>query len=146
MALWRYGSHNASMPQRHNAIPLEAIFQFIDRYDGDQQEVLQYLHNLLVSFPDIEPKLRYKIPFYYRKSWICYLNPIKKTGIELCFTRGNELSNSQGLLQAKDRKQIRGIVFEKVVDIPTETLIEILQEAFLLDETVPYQSKNKKRK
>ena len=124
---------------------MEAIFQFIDRYNGNQQEVLQYLHNLLVSFPDIEPKLRYRVPFYYRKSWICYLNP-KKTGIELCFLRGNELSNSQGLLDARDRKQVSGIIFEKVADIPTETLLDILQEAFLLDETVPYQSKNRKKK
>jgi len=124
---------------------MEAIFQFIDRYEGDQQKVLQYLHNLLVSFPDIEPKLRYKIPFYYRKSWICYLNPLKKTSIELCFTRGNELSNQQGLLEARDRKQIRGIIFEKVADIPTETLMAVLQEAFLLDETVPYKSKNQKK-
>lgn len=125
---------------------MEAIFQFIDRYEGHQQEVLQHLHNLLVSFPDIEAKLRYKIPFYYRKSWVCYLNPIKKTGIELCFTRGNELSNEQGLLEARDRKQIRGVIFEKVADIPTETLMVVLQEAFLLDETVPYKSKNQKKK
>lgn len=125
---------------------MEAIFQFIDRYDGRQQEILQYFHNLLISFPDIEAKLRYKIPFYFRKSWICYLNPIKKTGIELCFTRGNELSNAQGILAARERKQIRGIIFERVEDIPTETIIEILQEAFLLDETVPYKSKNRKKK
>lgn len=125
---------------------MEAIFQFIDRYDGKQQEILQYFHNLLISFPDIEAKLRYKIPFYFRKSWICYLNPIKKTGIELCFTRGNELSNAQGILAARERKQIRGIILERVEDIPTETIIEILQEAFLLDETVPYKSKNRKKK
>jgi len=99
---------------------------------------------LLISFPDIEPKLKYKIPFYYRKSWICYLNPIKKKGIELCFTRGNELSNTQGLLAARDRKQIRGVIFETVESIPEESLLELLQEAFLLDETVPYQSKRKK--
>ena len=123
---------------------MEAIFQFIDRYEGKQQEVLQYLHNLLVSFPDIEPKIRYKIPFYFRKSWICYLNPIKKKGIELCFTRGNELSNAQGLLEARDRKQIRGVIFETVEAIPEEILIEVLQEAFLLDETIPYPSKRRK--
>ena len=123
---------------------MEPIFQFIDRYSGDQQAVLQYLHNLLISFPDIEPKLKYKIPFYYRKSWICYLNPIKKKGIELCFTRGNELSNAQGLLMARDRKQIRGVIFETIESIPEESLLELLQEAFLLDETVPYQSKRKK--
>ncbi len=124
---------------------MEAIFQFIDRYNDHQQEVLQYLHNLLVSFPEIEPKIRYRVPFYYCKSWICYLNP-KKIGVELCFLRGNELSNSQGLLEARDRKQVYGIIFEKVADIPTEPLLEILQEAFLLDETVPYQSKNRKKK
>lgn len=102
------------------------------------------LHNLLSSAFNLTAKMRYGIPFYYRKSWICYLNPTKKGMIELAFTRGNELSNNQGLLDNKGRKQVFSVEFESIADIPGEVVNEIMQEAILLDETVPYASKRKK--
>ena len=118
---------------------------FILEKEGDQQAVLQFLNDLMLSNPEIIPKIRYKVPFYYRKSWICYLNPDKKTGdVEIVFTRGNELSNEQGLLEAKGRKQVRGVTFAKVGDIPVATLMEVIQEAIWLDDTVPYASKRRR--
>lgn len=123
--------------------PVEA---FILEQEGNQQLVLQFLHELIQSHPEITNKIRYKVPFYYRKSWICYLNPTKKPiGIELVFLRGNELSNEQGVLDARGRKQVAGIIFETIEDIQIEPLLEIIQEALLLDSTVPYASKRKKR-
>ena len=109
-----------------------------------QQLLLRVLHDFLMSHPGVTAKIRYKIPFYYRKSWICYLNPFKDGGVELAFTRGNELSNEQGLLESKGRKQVYGATFYEVKEIPLETLNEVIQEAFLLDEQVPYASKRKK--
>ncbi|MEM6318719.1 MAG: DUF1801 domain-containing protein [Bacteroidota bacterium] len=118
---------------------------FIVEQSDNQQVILQFLHDLLTAEPGVQAKLRWKIPFYFRKSWICYLNPIKKTnGIELAFTRGNELSNGQGLLSHNGRKQISGVIFNDVADIPVETVLEVFQEALLLDETVPYASKRTK--
>ena len=119
--------------------PVEA---FILSKEGNQRVILQFLHDLLMSSTEMTNKIRYKVPFYFRKSWICYLNPIKKSaGIELVFLRGNELSNEQGILEARGRKQVRGIIFTKVEDIPVETLLEIIQEAIFLDQEVPYASK-----
>lgn len=105
-----------------------------------------YLHHLLLSYPDVKTKMRYKIPFYDRNHWVCYLNPTKDGKVELGFVRGNELSNEQGLLEARDRMQVMGILLEKIEDIPEKTLHEILQEAFLLDENVKYASKRKLNK
>ena len=123
--------------------PVEA---FIIEREGSQQVILQFLHDLLMSTPEVTNKIRYKIPFYYRKSWICYLSPIKKTqGIELAFIRGNELSNEQGLLEAKGRKQVMGVTFHSVDEIPITTLLEVIQEAIYLDDTMPYASKRKPR-
>lgn len=123
--------------------PVEA---FILEKEGNQQLVLQFLHELMQSHPEVTNKIRYKVPFYYLKSWICYLNPTKKpVGIEMVFLRGNELSNEQGLLEHKGRKQVAGITFQTVEDIPVESLLEIIQEAILLDTTVPYASKRKKK-
>ncbi len=117
---------------------------FILEKDGNQQAILQFLNDLMMSNPEIIQKIRYKVPFYYRKSWICYLNPNKKTGgVEMVFLRGNELSNEQGLLEAKGRKQVRGVTFSKITDIPVDTLVEVIQEAIWLDDTVAYASKRR---
>ena len=119
------------------------VEDFIFQFEGNQREILSYLHKLFVKELELTDKIRFKIPFYYRKSWICYLNPIKDNKVELAFIRANELSNVQGLLHRKDRKQIAGIEFEKLSDIPFQTINEIIQEAILLDDLTPYKSKRK---
>jgi len=125
---------------------MNPIEDFIYGYDGEQRDMLLYLHQWLHQQLDLDPKIRYKIPFYYKKSWICYINPIKENGIELAFTRGNELSNVQNILESKGRKQIRGINLYAMSEIPVKLLEEIMQEAILLDEQVPYASKRKRKK
>ena len=119
---------------------------FIYQFEGNQREVMLYFHNLLVTELNLTDKFRFKIPFYYGKSWICYLNPTKDNKIEFAFTRGNELSNFQGLLHSKGRKQVYSIEFEKISNIPHQIINEIIQEALLLDETKPYESKRKLKK
>ena len=120
---------------------MSGVEDFIYQYEGNQREILIYFHNLLSAELGLSDRIRYKIPFYFKNSWICYLNPFKNGAVELAFTRGNELSNVQGLLEARNRKQISGIAFEKVADIPFKAIREIIQEAILLDETIPYKSK-----
>lgn len=111
-----------------------SCLEYIEARDGEQQRILLVLHELITSLPQVTDKIRYKIPFYDRKSWVCYLNPLKEGGVELCFLHGNELSNEQGLLDFKGRKQVAGISYFAVSDIREEPLLEILQEALLLDE------------
>jgi len=121
------------------------VLDFIDDKQSNQKEILEFLNEWLLSYPEIENKIRYKIPFYFRQSWICYLNPIKEDGIEVVFLRGNELSNDQNLLDFKNRKQVAGLSIYDVKAIPTELLGEVLEEALLLDETIPYAAKRKSK-
>lgn len=123
---------------------MDACLDYIYEKEGAQHEILMHLHELIVAYPEVSGKIRYKIPFYYRKSWVCYLNPVGKDKVELVFLRGNELSNEQGLLAARGRKQVLGVIFEQIAGIPDAVLHEILQEAFLLDEEIPYASKRRK--
>jgi uncharacterized protein YbaR (Trm112 family) len=116
---------------------------FIYQHEGHQREVMLYFHDMLTHELNLTAKMRFKIPFYYGKSWICYINPTKKGKIELAFVRGNELSNFQGILDNKGRKQVYSIEFETVSEIPKQLVEEIIQEAILLDETNPYKSKRK---
>ncbi len=122
-----------------------SVKDFIATYDGDQRTVLSFLDSLVISFPGVTSKISYGIPFYHRKSWICYLNPTKDGKIEFAFPRGNELSNEQGILDSKGRKQVMSVTFGSYDEIPQELLNEIIQEALLLDEEVPYAPKRKKK-
>jgi len=119
---------------------------FILGLEGEQQKIFQRLHQLLSYELDLECKIRYKIPFYFSRSWICYLNPKQDDGVELVFLRGNELSNDQNILEARGRTQVKGIQYFNLKEINIIPLLECIQEALLLDETVPYKSKRKKKK
>jgi hypothetical protein len=113
---------------------------------GDlEREVMLYLHQLLVDENQLTPKIKYRVPFYYRKSWICYLNPLKKGGVELNFTRGNELENTQHLLNFRGRTQVGGIVLNELNDLPHDLILTVLNEALALDESKPYASKRKSK-
>ena len=118
---------------------------FIEGRNGVQRQILIQLRELIMSLPEMKASIKYKIPFFSRKSWICYLNPIGESGVELAFTRANELSNEQGALHFKDRKQVAGIEFHHPSEINADLIVEILQEAILLDETIPYASKRAKK-
>lgn len=124
---------------------MSSITDFIFGFNGDQKEILLYFHDLFINELSLTSKIRYKIPFYSRHSWICYLNPKKGGKIELAFIRGNGLSNAQGLLQRNKRKQITGIEFQNLSDIPYQVVNEIIQEAILLDEigSLKMNGKNK---
>lgn len=121
-----------------------AVEDFIYQYEGLQREILLQLHQVLTEELNLSPKIRYKIPFYFNRSWICYLNPTQQDTVELAFTRGNELSNEQGLLDSKGRQQVFSTEISSLADIQKEALHEVWQEAILLDETVPYASKRQK--
>lgn len=119
---------------------MNEVEEYIYGFEGELQQIMKLLHDLMMDQPGIECKISYKIPFYYRNSWICYMSPQKKGGLEFSFTRGNELSNAQGILDFKNRKMVAGILLHSVDDIPMESLHEVIQEAILLDESVPYKS------
>jgi hypothetical protein len=119
------------------------IQDWIYQYEDDQRKVLFYFHELLTNEFNLQVKIRYKIPFYYGKTWICYLNPLKSGKVELVFIRGNELSDDQNILDYKDRKQVRGVAFGNLAEIQKSLIEEVIQEAILLDETKAYESKRK---
>ncbi len=123
---------------------MNEVETFIYQLEGDQQKVMLFLHNWLTKELNLTAKIRFNIPFYYQKSWICYLNPTKEGKIEFAFVRGNELCNEQGLLDNKGRKQVFSVEFKNIKDIPLKTVNEIMHEAILLDEIKPYESKRKR--
>jgi len=117
------------------------ISDYLYQLTSKQAGIVQFLHDLIMENPTIEVKRRWNLPFYYRKSWICYFNILKNGNVEWAFTRGNELSNENQWLEARGRKQIYSVNFASVHDIELELAKITLQEALLLDEHVPYSVK-----
>lgn len=123
---------------------MHPVDEFIHSFDGDQREIMLLISRLLLEQPGVTGKMTYKIPFFYRRSWLCYLNPLKDGGVEFAFTRGSELSNNSGILSANGRKQVMGAVFYQINEIPVEAVRENIHEAILLDEQKPYNVRRKR--
>lgn len=123
---------------------MSEVEAYILGLEPHQREILFFLHQVLMGHPEMTSRIRYKIPFYSRKSWVCYANP-RDGGIELAFIQGAELSNEQGLLHARGRKMVTGAVFHSVGDIPQAALLEVIQEALLLDEVAPYKGPKRRK-
>lgn len=112
---------------------MNACTDYIYEQEEPIQSIMLELHELLTALPEISCKIRFKIPFYYRKSWVCYLNPLKNKSVELVFIHGGRLSNVQGILHSKGRKMVAGITFSSVEEINADAVIEIMAEAMLLE-------------
>lgn len=102
--------------------------------EGEQKAIVQFLHHRITEHHGLMVQLKFDIPMYSRKSWICYMNPIKKGGIELAFVNGHLLSNEQGILSMKKRKYVAGIDLFHISEIPEKAIDEIIQEAIILDD------------
>ncbi len=117
---------------------MREVEEYIIGLDGHQKAIVSYFHQLLSNEYELIGKIRYKIPFYYRKSWICYLNPVKNGGIELAFIRANELSNDNGLLDFKGRRQVASVEIVDLSELPIQSIHETIKESLLLDDLVKY--------
>ena len=117
------------------------IDDFIQSKDTSLRPLLLQLRKvIMLAHPNIREQISWNTPFFYCFDHLCYLNAIKKTNvIEVCFAKGFHLSNEAGLLDAKNRKLVKGITFKNLQDYEEkeEGFLETLQEAILFNETNP---------
>jgi uncharacterized protein YdhG (YjbR/CyaY superfamily) len=99
--------------------------------------IWQLYRTIMNAHPKMRDKISFGIPMFSVKKEICYFGVIKKNiGIEVGFHRGFQMSNEQGILEAKKRKYIHGVSFKDLSDFKEkeDAFHEILQEAIILDE------------
>lgn len=113
---------------------MDALDLFTENLSDNQKEICYFLHDKFMEFPGIAGKIRFRIPFYYHNSWVCYLNPVKGNKIELCFIHGQKLSNEHGLLEYRNRKMVSGIMLTDIQSLPIEAIMDTYSEALLIDE------------
>lgn len=121
---------------------MTSVDQFISRQDKENRELIEALRKLIWDAEfHIQERMAHGIPFYYYLGPLCYINPADD-GVDLGFCRGALLSNSQGLLEAKDRVEVRTIRVTSLSEFPVDALRELLQEAILFNEWYDKQKKN----
>jgi len=110
------------------------VEDFILDLEPERAEIVEKVREIILACsPTITEKISHKIPFFCGRKKICYINLTIK-GIDLGFSKGFELSNIQGALEAKDRNTVKSLPINSMQDINEDLIIEILNEAILLDE------------
>ena len=115
-----------------------SIEDFIESQEPEIRSLLWLLREtILNTHPKMKERFLFNTAMFGVKNEICYFGIIKKNiGIEVGFHRGFQLSNEQGLLNAKKRQYIHGITFKNLDDFQEKVIAfnEIIQEAIILDE------------
>ena len=97
----------------------------------------QLRKTILHAHPKMTERFMFNTAMFGVKNELCYLVVLNKNkGVEVGFHRGFQMSNEQGLLEAKKRKFIHGVTFKDLDDFKNKeaSFKEILQEAIILDE------------
>jgi hypothetical protein len=91
--------------------------------------ILECREVILRESNQITEKLRYKIPFFYLNTWLCYLNVDKKRGPLIGFLHGTKLEDNHGLLQS-ELKMVRHLYLKQ--DMPHAALVDYLRQSIAL--------------
>ncbi len=117
--------------------PIDEFFQSIE--NDNTREIILVLNDLFTTHYDLEPKWRWSLPFYYGNTFILYLSVNKNDSVELSFVRGRELSDGNGLLLSKKRKQVTSTPIHSLAMIENPVLHAVIEEAIDLDQNVPFR-------
>lgn len=84
---------------------------------------------ILAAHPEVTEKLSFGLPFFNCRQWLCYFHFADDILLEVGFCKGNQLSNQHGVLIAKDRKQIRSLIYTIAEDFNEQIFLDTLNEA-----------------
>jgi len=118
------------------------VEDFIADLDEVNRDLCFQLHDFLVqSVPNVNYCIKWGVPFYYYYGNLCYINP-KKHYLILGFYQGAKLANQSGILKGQGAL-VRHVIIKSLEDIYRASLLEVVQEAIILDE-LHYGKKRKK--
>lgn len=115
---------------------MQEFYDYKERWNPKQQEIMEFLHNLFLTLPNMKFKFRYGGPFYDVNSWICYIAPKYNVKIELVFINSHKFTKTIHLLEKRERKQVAGIYIDNLTESTIEKILIVMEEAFEIDKTM----------
>jgi hypothetical protein len=120
---------------------MQEFYDYKDRWNSKQQEIMEFLHNLFLNMPNMKFSFRYGGPFYDANTWVCYLAPKKNGKVELVFINAHKLTRTINLLEKRDRKQVAGMNIEDRTENTIENVLLVMEEALEIDKLMNKNSK-----
>lgn len=117
------------------------IDEFLDYLPDEEREIVVFLRQIILeSLPECREKLAYNVPFYYKKSRICFIWPpsvpwgnVNIKGVQLGFCNGYLLKDEDGYLEKGTRKQVFWKEYNSISQVDPDLLREFLFEALAID-------------
>lgn len=103
------------------------FLDFMENLNEAQSSLIGYLDKQFLAQEGITRKMRFRIPFYDYNKWICYLNPVKKSQVELCFLNGIAMHEHFPSLDVRGRKKVSGLMIYADQDVPIALIIDMLE-------------------
>lgn len=104
---------------------MNAVEDFILGKSGHQKDLLHYFHLLFTEKCNLDNKIAYGIPFYYfRKKWVVYLNPDKRSRVEVGFPNGYKMKDTAGVSDSKGRKIVKSLELNRLDEVQEELMLD----------------------
>jgi len=110
-----------------------AVDEFVNRLPEGIRALAERLRKIiLTSSEQIREQIKHKIPFYYYKGQLCYINPFDDR-VVLGFSRGAEMPDEHGMLKG-NQKTVRHAVFYLHTELDKEKVRNLIYEALIVNE------------
>jgi len=111
----------------------KAVDELISSLPVDIRDLVERLRKIiLTSSEQITEHVNHKIPFYYHKGQLCYINPFDDR-VVLGFSRGADLPDEHSMLKG-NQKTVRRTVFYPAAGIDEEKVRNLIYEALIVNE------------
>jgi hypothetical protein len=117
------------------------VNDFVINLPKEERIIVSRLRDLLFETePRFREKLSYGVPYFSRNRRVCFLWPASapmgptNARVSFGFCHANLLSNVQGILLKEGRKQVYIARFSSINEIDEKLLLEIIQEALIVDD------------
>lgn len=125
------------------SVSFNSVEEFLDYLPDEERQVVEALRDIIMSnVPEVEERLSYNVPYYFRKRRLFFIWPPsipwgKKgpAGVQFGFCYGSEMNDDLKWLDKGDRKQVCLKEFNTVKDIDYEVLTAYIFEAVSVDDS-----------
>lgn len=126
-----------------NGLKFHSFVEFWEYLPENERIITDLLREIILkTLPaTTKEKLTYNVPFYYGKRRICLIWPATipfggiKSGVLLGFCYGNQLKDEEGYLVHGTNKKIFYKIYQSASEVKKSSIVHLLKEATLLDQT-----------
>lgn len=135
-------------------VSFNSVDELLDFLPADELKITEALRKIVFDcIPDAVEKLSFNVPFYKRRTMICFIWPgsvswgsVTQKGVRFGFQNGNLLNDESNYLEKGNRKQVYWRDYHSINEIDADLLKSYIYEAVMIDTTRPTKVFTSKRK